>query len=325
MKRRWKYFGGAAAVLGTVAFGYYMLSSLHFGDLVAHLNARFLVTFIVAVGLYCLILPLSALAWRRMLADMGHRDRFWPLHAILLTTQAGKYLPGNVGQHLGRISLSLARGIPLRLLLATMAYEVILLLLANLLVAVCAGALTDTALAFLLQSHSRAIAIAGAIVVAGLLAIPLLLKLAPKVIRVLLRNRGDSDSTLAPLGVRSVAKVLGLYACAMLSVGAAISVLQLGLFPGQGSDYALLTAAFTVAWAVGFVTPGAPAGIGVRESMLLLMLSGKMGAENASLLIVALRVATTVGDLACFVTGLALTAWLQKHGKRETGVSKTTY
>lgn len=324
MKRGLKYFGGAAAVLGTVAFGYYMLSSLHFGDLAAHLNARFLVAFTVAVGLYCLILPFSALAWRCMLSDMGYHDRFWPLHAILLTTQAGKYLPGNVGQHLGRISLSMARGIPLRLLLASMAYEVILLLLANLLVAVCAGALTKTGLDFLLQDYSQAIGIAVAIVVAGLLAIPILVKLAPKLIRVILRNRGDADKPMAPLGAASVAKVLAFYACAMLSVGAAISVLQFGLFPGQGSDYALLTAAFTVAWAVGFVTPGAPAGIGVRESMLLLMLGGKMGVEDASLLIVALRVATTVGDLVCFVTGLALTAWLRKHGKRETGSCGTT-
>ena len=91
-----------------------------------------------------------------------------------------------------------------------------------------------------------------------------------------------------------------------LIAGAGLSVLALGLFPDAPIDYALLTAAFALAWVVGFVTPGAPAGLGVREALLLAMLSHGMGASNASLLIVALRIATTLGDMLCFALGLAM-------------------
>jgi uncharacterized membrane protein YbhN (UPF0104 family) len=57
---------------------------------------------------------------------------------------------------------------------------------------------------------------------------------------------------------------------------------------------------------IGFVTPGAPAGLGVREAVLLLLLAHGMGAANASLLILTLRIATTLGDMLCFVIGLAM-------------------
>jgi uncharacterized membrane protein YbhN (UPF0104 family) len=101
---------------------------------------------------------------------------------------------------------------------------------------------------------------------------------------------------------------------AMLFVGAGLTVLAGGLFPAQSHDFALLTAAFTIAWAIGFVTPGAPAGLGVREALLLLMLTQPLGAADASLLILALRVATTLGDMLCFVAGLALMPMLRRAG-----------
>jgi uncharacterized membrane protein YbhN (UPF0104 family) len=85
-----------------------------------------------------------------------------------------------------------------------------------------------------------------------------------------------------------------------------LSVLALGLFPATPIDFALLTTAFALAWVVGFVTPGAPAGLGVREAVLLLLLAHGMGAANASLLILTLRIATTLGDMLCFILGLAV-------------------
>jgi len=107
----------------------------------------------------------------------------------------------------------------------------------------------------------------------------------------------------------------------MLCVGASISVLALGLTSTTSPDFALLTAAFTLAWAVGFVTPGAPAGIGVREALLLVVLSPTLGAADASLLTLALRVATTLGDILCFAIGMWL---LARHGWRRGNASSST-
>jgi len=106
--------------------------------------------------------------------------------------------------------------------------------------------------------------------------------------------------------------VMLLYVCAYLAIGASATTLAGGLYPATRPDFALLTAAFAIAWVVGFVTPGAPAGIGVREALLMLMLGPGMGTANASLFILALRIATTLGDILCFVAGLALMPGLRR-------------
>src|SRR6185437_10148319 len=61
------------------------------------------------------------------------------------------------------------------------------------------------------------------------------------------------------------------------------------LLPGATQDDLLLIAAFSLAWVVGFVTPGAPGGLGVREALLLLMLAPAYSAASASILVIALR------------------------------------
>ena len=40
-------------------------------------------------------------------------------------------------------------------------------------------------------------------------------------------------------------------------------------------------AIYSCAWIFGFITPGAPGGIGVRESIMVVLLSDKIGAGNA--------------------------------------------
>lgn len=319
MKTWLRWIGIGAAVVGSGIFIAYLLTTLDLEGLRNHLNARSLAGLAVAVLLYAMIVPLGALAWRIMLRDMGHADRFMPLLAIMSVTQAGKYLPGNVGQHVGRVGLSVAHGIPAAILIASMAYEICLLLLADLMTALGTGTLSEPGLGLLLGNigHGASIAVAAVAAAVFLAVIPLLGRLLPRIAERLVRWRGvQAAQPPSPLALPAIAKTLSLYVLAMLCVGGSMAVLALGLFPGVEVDFALLTAAFTLAWAVGFVTPGAPAGLGVRETMLLVMLAPGLGAANASLLILALRVATTLGDMLCFAVGVALLPAARLHSLR---------
>lgn len=312
MKRWLRWLGMALAVAGTVFFVGYALSSLRLDDLRPHLSARAGAAAIFAILLYSLTVPISAVAWRRLLASLGCRLPFARLNAILLTTQAGKYLPGNVGQHLGRIGLALAQGIPAPVLLVSIVYEMLLVMLAGVLVGIICGALSAPGLAWLLQGRGAALAAAIALAVAGLIAIPLLGKALHWLIVRASRSRGLEAEPLRLPGWSVPASLLAVYAFAYLVIGAAISMLAAGLFPVAALDFMLLTAVFAIAWVAGFMTPGAPAGIGVREALLLLMLGGSMTAADASLLILSLRVVTTLGDMLCFVAGLVQMAWLRR-------------
>jgi hypothetical protein len=310
------------AIAGTVAFIGYVLSSLQLQDLRAHLSLRTVVAMVLAALLYSLTVPISAFAWQRLLAGLGTWQPFARLDSILLTTQLGKYLPGNVGQHLGRIGLALAQGIPAPALFASIAYEVLLLLLAGALVGLVFGALSGPGLVLLLHGRGQALMAALAFAAAGLVAIPLLLRMLPWLVAKALPERDFAPQSLRlPKGM-TTPSLIALYALAYLVIGAATSLLAAGLFPEVALDFALLTSAFAIAWVVGFVTPGAPAGIGVREALLLLMLGGSMGATRTSLLILALRIVTTLGDILCFLAGLVLTARLQRM-RRPVAGSKT--
>jgi hypothetical protein len=89
-------------------------------------------------------------------------------------------------------------------------------------------------------------------------------------------------------------------------MGIGLILLSHFLLPDAPPDYWLLIAVFALAWVVGFVTPGAPGGLGVREGLMLLMLAPVFSAASASVLVIALRIATTLGDVLILITGFLL-------------------
>ena len=79
---------------------------------------------------------------------------------------------------------------------------------------------------------------------------------------------------------------------------AAIFALHLPSYP-NGPSVLTIGLAYLIAWLAGFVVPGAPGGLGVRESMLVLLLSNT--GESASAMALGLgfgmRFVSTLGDV----------------------------
>ena len=65
---------------------------------------------------------------------------------------------------------------------------------------------------------------------------------------------------------------------------------------------------YALAWLVGTLTPGAPAGAGVREGMLVVLLSPTMGEGGAGALAIMLRLVTTIGELLAWGVGMLIRA-----------------
>ena len=64
----------------------------------------------------------------------------------------------------------------------------------------------------------------------------------------------------------------------------------------------VLTGAFMFAWIVGFVTPGAPGGIGIREGVMIFV-SGDRYSERIILFVLVMRISSVIADVAAFLTG----------------------
>lgn len=79
--------------------------------------------------------------------------------------------------------------------------------------------------------------------------------------------------------------------------------------PIDGLTLASVIGVSASAWTVGLVTPGLPAGLGVREAIIVAGLTRIGYAGDAFIAAMAFRLATTVGDcLAALAAGLALAA-----------------
>ena len=107
-----------------------------------------------------------------------------------------------------------------------------------------------------------------------------------------------------PHGLR-LAPALSAFA-AMLAFFAvmALVLMALGEMLGLGASPALAGGG-VAAWIAGFVTPGAPGGLGIREAVMVIVGAGT-SADKLLMLGILLRVVTFGGDLVCALAGRAL-------------------
>jgi uncharacterized membrane protein YbhN (UPF0104 family) len=75
------------------------------------------------------------------------------------------------------------------------------------------------------------------------------------------------------------------------------------LFKLLGGDWNVVAVcgAYVIAWLIGLVTPGAPAGVGIRETVLFFLLRHALGQADLLEIILIGRLVTAAGDLIFFL------------------------
>lgn len=310
-KRLLRTSGAIAALVISVLFVWYVARSLRGHDLAVYATPRAAVGIVVAAVFWSCGVPLLSLAWKTLLAGLGVYRPLRELFGIVGITQFAKYVPGNVAQYIGRVGMSLARGIPARPLAATLIVETLLVAAAAIAVCIGAGAVSDVG-RDALRTHGLQLGLIGVIVVAAGAGLFLLRRIAPWVLRRLAPKYAPApDAALLPPRAELM-RAFVLYCITYAGTGIGLILLARALLPGAPHDYWLLIAVFALAWVVGFVTPGAPGGLGVREGLMLLMLAPVYSTAGAGVLVIAFRIATTLGDVLTLGAG----AWAlpRRHG-----------
>jgi uncharacterized membrane protein YbhN (UPF0104 family) len=247
---------------------------------------------ILALGLYGLAyLPMVA-AWIMLAETAGCRHGARrELARIFLVSQVGKYLPGNVGQFIGRAYAGERRNFRLAALSKAMVLELGAVLAASALLAAAAfalGAVSPTGAGDLSWPFSIALALATCVALAG----------AAMAFRTKDVQRLVLRSSLAAVGCYAMVLILAAAANVVL-VSASLSHWTWPLVFAVGG-------AFVVSWLAGFVTPGAPAGLGVRELAFCSLLAGVVPGELLILSAAGFRLVTTAGDLIAWIVGLSI-------------------
>lgn len=243
------------------------------------------------------------MGWLSMLAGRVSLNRKQGMIAYV-KANIGKYLPGNVMHYVERNLFAANLGIKQSRLALGSVLEVISLILSAILLAV-GMSFRNVILTFqelFAYTYIKIIFVAAVIIVI--------------VAAILVKKK--AMALIAEFGYANFFKTLLLALLRYILVLAGLGMIMVILYAYMGGVGLTLSAACTIlsgyalAWVLGFVVPGAPGGIGIRELVVTLLLAPVVGEELILTLSVIHRLITIIGDFAAYLIGLLL-----KRGVKE--------
>jgi hypothetical protein len=231
------------------------------------------------------------------LRSAGIHLKFLQAYRIMGKSQIAKYLPGNVFHFLGRVTLSKFEGLSVEPVAVTVGIE-------TLIVALAASAIGVMGFSFgYIEFSLLGISIANIHnLYYGFVAVAIALLLT-----VLFMNKSSWIST--KLGERAgylkagnLLIVLGLDVLVFMGIGTMITLLLNGFWaPRDVPEWIRFSCGYSLAWMLGFIVPGAPGGIGIREAIFVGIFGNELGQGTATGLALILRAVTSASDLVTFL------------------------
>lgn len=207
---------------------------------------------------------------------------------IWFLSNLARYVPGNVWSYVGAVELARREGVARRTTLAVMALTQVL----------SVGVALAVGLPVLLAERARLgrPALLGAVVVVAVAALAVLFR---RRLLGLARRRlpGFDPAELAP-SAGTVAWLVAGYAAYWVVTGLAFAALVASLYPLAAGDVPLVVAAYAAAYAAGFLALLTPAGLGVREGVLVIALAPVLPAGPALVVALVSRVWMMLVELA---------------------------
>ena len=276
----------AALVIGFV--GWRLAGDL--GQLRSHpLEQRPRWTLIALSGaLFLLAHAVLVQTWRSVLSSWDAKLPFWTAARIWSVSNLGRYLPGKIWQIGAMGAMSRQVGVSPLAASGSAILGTLVNVIAGFVVALISGR------ALLERTSPGWSGLATIIVIlsaAGLLVAPLVV---PRVAPVIARMAGRPVAATLP--VRAVVHALVGNLIAWLLYGAAFALFTRGLLPGSAGGYLSYLAAYTISYLAGYLALFAPAGVGVREGMMLAVLqyAGLATAPQAALVTIGSRIWLTL-------------------------------
>ncbi len=246
--------------------------------------------------------------WLRLLHTVGGKLGYGPGARIWFLSAIVRYIPGNVWQPLSMTLLCQRRGVkPEATVTSILLYQVIILLAVTPIAAIYFGAsgnwglLTD-----LLSGFGPWLIGIGLAPLAAFLVRPALLI---DVVNWGLRRFGRSPlETGFTRG--ALVTILALAVADWVIWGASFCALAFGLNSYSAPEMLALAphliAVYSVAYAIGLVSLLTPSGLGVREGAFYLLLAPIMGGGTVTVVALAMRIWTMVGEAIAAAISLVL-------------------
>ncbi|MFN2339525.1 MAG: lysylphosphatidylglycerol synthase transmembrane domain-containing protein [Gammaproteobacteria bacterium] len=306
MKSWQKWLGTGVGLLLIGYFLIFLLQTLETHDLDALLKPGMALAILAAALVCALLIPLAGFAWSILLHSMGCNWKPAKLTAIIGFTQLAKYVPGNIAQHIGRTTAALVNGMPPSMYLSSVVAETILLLIASLLVGVLSMSLSSTPIPLVGIPLTETAVSFAAILATSLILFAIVLRYSPSLLRWFANAKGKTKLTIPIPSKLASTQAFGLYCIAYLLLGVALCIIAKQHGGLVEPDFFTLPSSFALAWLAGYLAPGVPAGLGVREGAMAILLSNAGPSEYILTVIVAARLATIIADAISFLLSIAI-------------------
>jgi len=262
-------------------------------------EGRVLGGFLVCFAVQTAIIICSCFPWLMFTRSLsGRKIPFSAAVPVYTQSNLYKYLPGNVFQYVGRNQLAADMDIShVDVACATILDVLFCVMWTGIISVVLLGG----RIAELMSKYGRNLLIVAAVGIAVLAAgaIVIRLKFRDRVSSYLSRYAKAFSKERRPQLLFGI-----FYYLVHNLVSAAMYFTCLWLIVPQAGtgELTALAGAFMFAWIIGFVTPGAPGGIGIREGVMLFV-CGDSYADRIVLFVLVMRIASVFADVAAFVIG----------------------
>jgi len=275
----------------------------NWSEVSAHLREVPATTLVGAFALALLAPIFSLLGWRVLLKDLGTRLPLPASASVFFVGQLGKYLPGSVWSVVAQADLGSRLGVPRR--------RMGIVGLLSILLSVLTGAIVGVPALPLLLARSgevRSVWWFAPAAVLLLLLWPRLLNRGIALTLRLLRREPLEHSLTAP----AIALTSLWFVLAWLSAGLSLLVLAQAMSAGSPVSSLVVTSicGFALASAIGMFSIIVPAGVGVRDGLLAVLLGALMPLPAAFAIVVISRFFTVIADVVVAAVGWG---WARSH------------
>jgi len=232
-------------------------------------------------------------AWRRVVVSMGQHLRYGDAARICMLANLGKYLPGKVWSIAGAAILAQEAGVAPP---AAVAGAVTLQALALASGVTLVGLMAPAAFGSLSPSVRALTLVLGVVAVIGVAALS-----SRRALGAVQQAWPRATLRLEPIAPRALLAAYGVNLFAWCAYGLAFLCLVKGLTPSAPISWPEATGVFTLSYLAGLIALFAPAGLGPREGVFVLLLTGPLGPRLAVALAVATRVLLTITELGAAV------------------------
>lgn len=277
------------------------LASMNLGRIDRFIFILLILSFLPLINI-CIV----GLAWKKHVDFISKENNDTrTVICIYLKSNIAKYLPGNVGHYVGRNVIGAKLGISQKCLAIASIIEAVFIFVST--VIFCAFVSFSDLIKvvqkigdfIIVKKHLVQYIVIMLIVVTGvILAIK---KFLAKYIK------DYFGKGLAIL----FGKTFLLYTIGNFFSGILLALI-FGLILNQKINYKVIISTNALSWLIGFIVPGSPGGIGIRESVLVFFLQHLYGKEDVVIAAMLMRICSIVGDFGAYL----LSVVVEHHYKR---------